>query len=68
MAEDFGGDEPQTPAQLKAKSRADKASRGECRECSRKVKIKSNGRPGKLCEVHADADAKRKRTGGNAAR
>lgn len=49
-----------TRAQVSRDYREAKDKRGECRECKRPVKIKSNGKPGKLCADHATADANRK--------
>lgn len=56
-SEDFGGD---SPAEKKRKLREARASAGLCRECGAPVKIKSNGKPARVCEDHASADRKRK--------
>lgn len=52
------------PRKSKAETTADyrekQAERGLCRECREPVKIKSNGKPGRLCLKHAAADAARK--------
>lgn len=50
-----------TKKEIKSDYRAEKERRGECRECKRPVKVKKNGKPGRLCLVHAAADAARKR-------
>lgn len=44
--------------------RRDNAEAGLCRECKAPVKIKSNGKPAKVCATHAAADAARKKPKG----
>lgn len=41
--------------------RADKAERGECRQCSKKCAKLKSGRLAKMCNDHLDADLKRKK-------
>jgi len=49
-----------TKSEIVSDYRADKAARGECRECKRPVKIKANGKPARLCATHAAGDYARK--------
>lgn len=50
-----------TKAEVIADYRRAKAERGECRDCKRPVKVLYNGRRLKVCDVHAAADAARKK-------
>lgn len=51
-----------TKAEITADYREAKEAIGQCRECKEPVKLKRNGKPGRLCLKHAAADAARKRT------
>jgi hypothetical protein len=47
--------------EIVASYREAKILRGECRECKRPVKIKSNGQPARVCAEHAKADVNRRK-------
>lgn len=61
LEEDFGGEiASAAPRKTREEIREEKFERGECRECSRPVVVKPNGRRLRLCEEHARADRDRK--------